>query len=48
MMDKVKKTSSFNYNLPVSETIRIDRLKVFKNRMPRRVFGLKKEEVTGC
>jgi hypothetical protein len=47
MMDKVQKYNLFNTNTPSSESYRNYRLRVFENRVLRRIFGPKREEVMG-
>jgi hypothetical protein len=43
-MDKVQKYNSFNTNTPSSESYRKHRLRVFENRVLRKIFGPEREE----
>jgi hypothetical protein len=45
MMDKVQKHNLFNTNTPLLESYRNYKYRVFENRVLRRIFGPKREEV---
>jgi hypothetical protein len=46
-MDKVQKPSSPECHIPSSEPIKVYRLRGVENRVLRRIFGPKRDEVTG-